>query len=185
MNFMLIFVVVLVGAGIIACVGGLAYAIMRLSAGKRSAAQRKKQAAQSGVQQHSGYTYSGRGAAQGGMLDDEQGTVKVNIRTGNQVSMSLLIDSPEGRREQNVTFSGHMQIGRGRDCEVSINEGYISRHHVELMAFEDGVFARNLKPETRSYTHLNQQALGDEPLAVYSGDILRIGETSIRMTYVE
>lgn len=66
-----------------------------------------------------------------------------------------------------------MTIGRALDCDITLTQDSVSRHHATLVLSEDGVRIRD--DGSRNGTFVNDQEITSAPLS--DGDLLRINRT--------
>jgi pSer/pThr/pTyr-binding forkhead associated (FHA) protein len=72
------------------------------------------------------------------------------------------------------------QIGANANNDLVLADNYISGNHA-LLSFENGeLFLCDLK--SRNGTFLNEELVKDKPIAVVQGDIIRIGNSNLRVT---
>ena len=94
------------------------------------------------------------------------------------------ITGPE-EREEEVSFTERMEIGRDAGCDLSLSPKFVSRHHIEIVEMPDGLFMRNMTAErSQRYTLLNHAELGDELVQIHTGDVLEIAQVRVTITIV-
>lgn len=69
-------------------------------------------------------------------------------------------------------------IGRSRDCDVTLHDSNVSRHHAEIVATGSGWAIRDLG--STNGLKVNGRAVGREPVAIAPGDALMIGTLDAR-----
>lgn len=72
---------------------------------------------------------------------------------------------------------GRHVLGRGAGCAVRLEDGAVSRRHLELAVTPAGVMVRDLSPTNRST--LNGTPLDGAAAVMCSGDRLRLGSTTL------
>ncbi|MBA2286842.1 MAG: cyclic nucleotide-binding domain-containing protein [Ktedonobacteraceae bacterium] len=92
------------------------------------------------------------------------------VRTGPSAGMRYEINAPRiivGRRSPTVSAEVPM---------MQIDDGRVSRHHLEVFVQADGLYARDLG--SANGTWLNSRQLGGEPVRLNDGDELLVGPDS-------
>ena len=64
-------------------------------------------------------------------------------------------------------------VGRGTDCEVRLDEAEVSRHHAVIIR-QSGTYWCADVGSTNGTWH-NREKLGEEPVQIHPGDMLRFG----------
>lgn len=75
-------------------------------------------------------------------------------------------------------LTGSAKIGRGSDCEIQISDPRSSRHHAVIHLVEGGYEVNDLGSTNGTYLN-HVQIL--KPLRLQVGDLIRIGETSLKV----
>lgn len=85
-----------------------------------------------------------------------------------------------GSREVQLYISDRAVIGRAKDCDLKLDDPYVSRHCCALLLKPDSLYVVDL--ESTSGTLLNQRPVTTETL-LNSGDEVHVGETTIRLEF--
>ena len=88
-------------------------------------------------------------------------------------------------REEEVSFTERMEIGRDMGCDLVLKPQFVSRHHIEILEMPDGLFMRNMTAErSQRYTLLNRAELGEELVQIHTGDVLEIAQVRVTITII-
>ena len=109
-----------------------------------------------------------------GELEEHDLTAMVSTNVGNDDLIAYLKISYSGEAEEIIRLDGnHWVGGRDQNCEIFLNDGFISRNHFEITKTTTDYYIRSLKS-------LNNTTVNGEPLAadtdlqLTSGDIIEI-----------
>lgn len=69
-----------------------------------------------------------------------------------------------------------LRIGRATDCEIVLNDATVSREHLILEPTADGWAA---KVAAGAHAQLGDAPLGSQPLALHSGQTLKLGDVTL------
>ncbi|HEX8488022.1 MAG TPA: FHA domain-containing protein [Propionibacteriaceae bacterium] len=90
----------------------------------------------------------------------------VIITGGNQAGMSAEL------------AGGVVLIGRGADCQLILDDDYVSTRHARIVASESGIYVEDLGSTNGSY--VNGQRI-TAPTSVTLADTVRIGKTVMKL----
>lgn len=93
-------------------------------------------------------------------------------------SRRLIVQTADSTRE--LLFLGRLTVGRASECDISLNDGKVSRRHAEFDA--TGPTARVTDLGSRNGLLVNNQKVSSADLEV--GDVVVIGDASIRVEAV-
>lgn len=75
--------------------------------------------------------------------------------------------------------TGYVQIGRSADCQIILDDDYVSTRHAELVADDHGGWYINDKGSTNG-TYVNGERIS-QPTTVTTSDTVRIGRTQLKL----
>ena len=73
---------------------------------------------------------------------------------------------------------GVIMIGRGADCQIILDDDYVSTRHARVVSGENGVYVEDMGSTNGSY--VNGQRI-TAPTTITLSDTLRIGKTILRL----
>jgi pSer/pThr/pTyr-binding forkhead associated (FHA) protein len=88
------------------------------------------------------------------------------ITGGNQAGMSAEL------------APGLVLIGRGADCQLILDDDYVSTRHARVVSTEDGIYAEDLG--STNGTYVNGQRI-TAPTTITMSDTVRIGKTILKL----
>lgn len=74
-------------------------------------------------------------------------------------------------------------IGRGSDCDISLPERQVSRHHARIERTEDGVYLLH-DLDSKNGTHVNGEEIRGKPQLLRDGDEIQIA-LCVKLGFVE
>jgi Inner membrane component of T3SS, cytoplasmic domain len=77
-----------------------------------------------------------------------------------------------------VLADGVILIGRGADCQIILNDDYVSTRHARVVSGENGVYVEDLGSTNGSY--VNGQRI-TAPTTITMSDTVRIGKTILKL----
>lgn len=90
----------------------------------------------------------------------------------------LTIASGPAAGEQADLASGTVMIGRGADCQLILDDDYVSTRHTKVVASETGAYIEDLGSTNGTYVNgLRISA----PTSVTLSDTIRIGKTVLKL----
>jgi hypothetical protein len=91
---------------------------------------------------------------------------KIVISQGNQAGTLASLDA------------GEVMIGRGADCQLILDDDYVSTRHARVAAVEDGHYVEDLG--STNGTYVNGQRI-TAPTMITLADTVRIGKTIMKL----
>ena len=73
---------------------------------------------------------------------------------------------------------GVIMIGRGADCQIILNDDYVSTRHARVVSGENGIYVEDLGSTNGSY--VNGQRI-TAPTTITMSDTVRIGRTILKL----
>jgi pSer/pThr/pTyr-binding forkhead associated (FHA) protein len=73
---------------------------------------------------------------------------------------------------------GVILIGRGADCQIILNDDYVSTRHARVVNGENGIYLEDLGSTNGSY--VNGQRI-TAPTTITMSDTVRIGKTILKL----
>ncbi len=96
-----------------------------------------------------------------------------------EVPRLLVTEGPARGHELHLEAVGRRyRVGRGTDCNLVVPDDDMSREHAEFERRWDGVFVRDLNSKN-GVLYLGERLAAEQRLA--DGDVLRLGQTSLRL----
>jgi len=74
--------------------------------------------------------------------------------------------------------AGVVLIGRGADCQLILNDDYVSTRHARVVSTEDGIYVEDLG--STNGTYVNGQRI-TAPTTITMSDTVRIGKTILKL----
>jgi HD-GYP domain-containing protein (c-di-GMP phosphodiesterase class II) len=93
----------------------------------------------------------------------------------------LTLDAP-GRPARTWCTATRFRIGRLDDQEIKLDDAKVSRRHAEVFLADEGWVVRDLG--SANGTHLNTARLGRTAQRVRQGDVIRVGDLTLRIESV-
>jgi pSer/pThr/pTyr-binding forkhead associated (FHA) protein len=95
-----------------------------------------------------------------------------------KVPTLVVVHAPGGVKARKLRLSGTLDVGRGEDCRIRVDDTYVSAMHARLFA-KDGVwFVEDLG--STNGTYLNDRRLSNAA-EVHPGDVVRVGKTLLEL----
>jgi hypothetical protein len=91
---------------------------------------------------------------------------------------SAVVIHAEGARPRTVAVRGNMVIGRAAECELALDDTFVSQQHARLFAKNGSWYVEDLG--STNGTFVNDQRLG-APAMVQPGDRIRTGTTIMEL----
>jgi pSer/pThr/pTyr-binding forkhead associated (FHA) protein len=91
---------------------------------------------------------------------------------------SAVVIHAEGSKPRTVAVSGNMVIGRAAECELALDDTFVSQQHARLFAKNGSWYVEDLG--STNGTFVNDQRLG-APAMVQPGDRIRTGTTIMEL----
>ena len=118
-----------------------------------------------------------------GKLDDLDGevTIPANERYHEALRVRLQFVDDGGPRKENVVLRETANIGRDRDCEVSIDSNTVSRRHARLINLGHGRVAIE-DNASANYVFVNGTKIESET-ELRTGDVIRLGKVDVTIEF--
>ncbi len=91
---------------------------------------------------------------------------------------SAVVIHSEGAKPRTVAVSGNMVMGRAPECELALDDTFVSQQHARLFAKNGSWYVEDLG--STNGTFVNDQRLG-APAMVQPGDRVRVGTTIMEL----
>jgi pSer/pThr/pTyr-binding forkhead associated (FHA) protein len=91
---------------------------------------------------------------------------------------SAVVIHAEGAKPRTVAVSGNMVMGRAAECELALDDTFVSQQHARLFAKNGSWFVEDLG--STNGTFVNDQRLA-APAMVQPGDRIRLGTTVLEL----
>ena len=91
---------------------------------------------------------------------------------------SAVVVHSEGAKPRTVAVSGNMVMGRAPECELALEDTFVSQQHARLFAKNGSWYVEDLG--STNGTFVNDQRLG-APAMVQPGDRVRVGTTIMEL----
>ena len=89
---------------------------------------------------------------------------------------SFLLTLASGEQQQIPGTSGKLRIGRLPECEISVSEATVSRHHAEITFKNNSCYIQDVG--SANGTLVNEQRI-NKLTEIFSGDTIRIGNSKL------
>ena len=91
----------------------------------------------------------------------------------------VLVVTQGGQAGQSAALAdGVIMIGRGADCQIILDDDYVSTRHARVVSGENGVYVEDLGSTNGSY--VNGQRI-TAPTTITMSDTVRIGRTILKL----
>jgi len=87
---------------------------------------------------------------------------------------SILMVSSDGQKPRSVRLDASTTIGRSVECELRLDDTYVSQLHARVFVQDGAVFVQDLGSTNGTYVNRNKV---DATVALHPGDYLQIGRT--------
>ena len=91
---------------------------------------------------------------------------------------SAVVIHAEGSKPRTVAVSGNMVMGRAPECELALDDTFVSQQHARLFAKNSSWYVEDLG--STNGTFVNDQRLAS-PAMVQPGDRVRVGTTTLEL----
>jgi hypothetical protein len=98
-------------------------------------------------------------------------------RTRGQPRVLTITNGPETGTAAQLA-GGMIMIGRGADCQLMLNDDYVSTRHARVVAGENGVYIEDLG--STNGTYVNGMRIS-APTTITLQDTVRIGKTVLKL----
>ena len=99
-------------------------------------------------------------------------------RPGGKAPTTLVLHAPDARRPQTFRLQNPLELGRAESCHIRLEDTYASQHHARLSSRDGSWFIEDLG--STNGTYVNDHRV-QAPLAVHTGDVVRIGKTVLEL----
>ena len=91
---------------------------------------------------------------------------------------TVVVHGPDGGRPQTFRLAGSMAVGRAPECDIRLEDTYVSQEHARIFGKGDKLFVEDLG--STNGTFVNDQRLA-APAQVEPGDKIRVGTTVLEL----
>ena len=107
-------------------------------------------------------------------FDDEDKTVRIKDDSG--LKIKFRIETNGEITEKMASVRQKITLGRGKDCDVVIDDKSVSKHHLEISLESDGLYIKDLG--SSNGTKLNDTSV-TEKTALRTNDVLKLGYSTV------
>ncbi len=106
-----------------------------------------------------------------------------NIENGNPRTnrIKVLITNLNDGTTENSFISKKMTIGRYNTDYIVYNDNKVSKTHCILFVYVQNLYIQDNSSSNKTY--LNENEIGNKPHRIVSGDIIRVGNTKLRIEF--
>lgn len=91
---------------------------------------------------------------------------------------SMLLVQADGQKARSVRLAGSTTIGRGVECELRLDDTYVSQQHARIFDRSGNWYVEDLG--STNGTFVNEQKLA-APAMLTPGDKIRVGTTTVEL----